>query len=536
MDSQKKVYAIYTSKDNDLIQSLLRHLKPLEEDGSAMIWHDDPIHSGRPWKPKNESRLNQADIFLLFVSNAFMHSEFIQQLEFKKVIDRYKAGSATVIPILLDECPWDIDFNSDDYDFNFKELQVLPEGANPVSNWDITEQAIKHVADRVTWVISPATKNTDQGESNKKQEKKVAEAKTEDQLAIPFSEEQEAKLKAEQAAKIREEAEAKRKTEAENKQKEEAETKQRELTEKRLKEQAEAKRKAEEQKKQKEEIETKRRTQEEQRLRQETEAKKIAEEANRLREEAEIRRKAENKKRLEAENIRKEEEAKHRIEKALQAKHTTQTDTEFEESGKDQKPNTKKRLRIGAVVALLAILGVIAFSIFNNSADEDLNPIEENNTVEKSEDDASGQSDALPSNEVEIEASATEDLFSSLNIGERHEGGIVFSVDSVNKKGKIAHVDDAGPMPWQDAMIIHDQLGDGWRLPTLEELQLMYKNIGQGADNSGEFAGGLYWSATDYDQYQARLLRFRDGNTSYHYNKEVENRRFLVRAVRDFGR
>ena len=64
----------------------------------------------------------------------------------------------------------------------------------------------------------------------------------------------------------------------------------------------------------------------------------------------------------------------------------------------------------------------------------------------------------------------------------------------------------------------------------------MRQTIGQGASNSGQFAQELYWSATLYDDYQAQLLRFSDGNASYHYNMENEERSFMVRAVRDFSR
>ena len=90
-------------------------------------------------------------------------------------------------------------------------------------------------------------------------------------------------------------------------------------------------------------------------------------------------------------------------------------------------------------------------------------------------------------------------------------------------------------MPWTNAMNINEQLGDGWRLPTFDELEKMYQTIGQGASNSGQFADELYWSATAFDEYQARLIRFRDGNTSYHYNRNVEHRKFQVRAVRDIN-
>jgi hypothetical protein len=57
-------------------------------------------------------------------------------------------------------------------------------------------------------------------------------------------------------------------------------------------------------------------------------------------------------------------------------------------------------------------------------------------------------------------------------------------------------------------------LATTWQLPILAELQLMRKIVRQGASNSAEFADGLYWSATEFAEYQARLLRLQDGNMS----------------------
>ena len=137
--------------------------------------------------------------------------------------------------------------------------------------------------------------------------------------------------------------------------------------------------------------------------------------------------------------------------------------------------------------------------------------------------------------ETTIDAAEQGESFSKLAIGDTYGGGIIFIIDQSGKTGKIAYSKDAGPMSWGKAMNIHEQLGEGWRLPTLDELGAMYRTIGQGAtNNSGQFADKLYWSATAYDTNQARLLRFSDGNTSYHYNKKVAHRKFQVRAVRDF--
>jgi len=63
----------------------------------------------------------------------------------------------------------------------------------------------------------------------------------------------------------------------------------------------------------------------------------------------------------------------------------------------------------------------------------------------------------------------------------------------------------------------------------------MHKTIGNGAKNEGEFADNkLYWSATEYDEFQARLMRSSDGNTTFHYNNRADYRQFRVRAIKDF--
>ncbi len=88
MDRKINIFTVYNMQDRDVMLYLLLHLKPLEKDFKISIWQNDAIYSGQQWKPQIASPLNRADIFLLLVSNDFMHSEFIKQDEFKMVIDR----------------------------------------------------------------------------------------------------------------------------------------------------------------------------------------------------------------------------------------------------------------------------------------------------------------------------------------------------------------------------------------------------------------------------------------------------------------
>lgn len=517
------IFLIYTRENNDVMLHFLRHLKLLEEDFDLTIWHDDPIDPAQIWKPQNESHIHKTDIFLLLVSDAFMRSEFIRQLEFKMVIDRYKEEKSVVIPVIVDQCQWEIDFKSDDYDFNLNELMVLPEDGRPLKSWNSQEQAHKHVTDYVRKVIAAYTEEPDQEESDMDLEKKATIGNSEDQLAIHFSEEEMANRKAEEEKKHKQEAEAKRRAEEEKRRKEAAEAKRRAEEEKKNKQEAEAKRRAGEEKRRKEEAEAKQRAEEEKRQKEEAEARQRAAEEKRQQEEAKFKNrvkeeKADGDERITGSNAVDE----------LRLQHTPEAIGSVEEPQQPYNRNIKKRVLAGSLIALVAIVAVWSYSVLSSDSEQQSPAVQKTKAIVAK--------DSVTSETSKKDSPEKAETLSELSIGDTFEGGIIFAIDEAGKTGKIAHPEDAGVMPWQKAIKINKELGEGWRLPTFDELQIMYRTIGQGATNNGHFANELYWSATAYDEYQARLLRFSDGNTSYHYNKELENRRFQVRPVRDFSR
>jgi hypothetical protein len=82
-------------------------------------------------------------------------------------------------------------------------------------------------------------------------------------------------------------------------------------------------------------------------------------------------------------------------------------------------------------------------------------------------------------------------------------------------------------MNWNDAKEACAELGDGWRLPTKDELNILYHN----KDKIGGFAGYIYWSSTEYDYGSlAWLQNFVTGDQA-NVNKTSA---FYVRAVRAF--
>jgi hypothetical protein len=83
---------------------------------------------------------------------------------------------------------------------------------------------------------------------------------------------------------------------------------------------------------------------------------------------------------------------------------------------------------------------------------------------------------------------------------------------------------DLGEMSWDKAKKACANLGDGWRLPTKDELNLIYEN----KNVVGGFALNNYWSSTENDNYNAWSQSFGNGNQN---NNGKDTTRY-VRAVR----
>lgn len=164
-----------------------------------------------------------------------------------------------------------------------------------------------------------------------------------------------------------------------------------------------------------------------------------------------------------------------------------------------------------------------------------------------------------------------------LAIGQTYKGGIIFYLDKTGKHGLVAAPKDIldsdgnpATATWYNGLYIATgaagtAIGTGqantttiianqgtgsyaakladdlvvgkysdWYLPSKDELNMMYKNIGQGAPapltNSGGFASSSYWSSSESGGSNSWGQYFSNGN-QYSSNKGYS---LLVRAVRAF--
>jgi len=97
---------------------------------------------------------------------------------------------------------------------------------------------------------------------------------------------------------------------------------------------------------------------------------------------------------------------------------------------------------------------------------------------------------------------------------------------------EVAQHDFPNKMNWYNAKAECAKLGKGWRLPTKDELDVMYKNKDRvgGFDRVDGFAYNVYWSSTEYDNISAWLQNFNAGFQTYGF----KNYAYSVRAVRAF--
>ena len=81
-------------------------------------------------------------------------------------------------------------------------------------------------------------------------------------------------------------------------------------------------------------------------------------------------------------------------------------------------------------------------------------------------------------------------------------------------------------MTWSVANRYCDSLGDGWRLPSMDELNTLYQN----KVKIRGFADANYWSSTEFGLNVARVQDFTNGGQNY----GTKDYTYYVRAIRVF--
>ena len=143
------VFISYSHKDEPLKEELEIHLSTLKRQGKIKPWQDRSIEAGTEWDTTIKTELEAAQIILLLVTPRFIASDYINDIELTRAMERHRTGTARVIPIILK--PVDLKGTA------LSQLQALPKDAKPVTRWDDQDEAFVDVVKGIRRVVESMT-------------------------------------------------------------------------------------------------------------------------------------------------------------------------------------------------------------------------------------------------------------------------------------------------------------------------------------------------------------------------------------------
>jgi hypothetical protein len=133
------VFYSYAHEDEKFVFGLEKQLGVLKRMGVITTWHDRKIGPGDLWEERINEHLESAQVILLMVSTDFVASDYCWEKEMVKALQLHELQKAVVVPIVLREVAF-IEKTP------FGKLQMLPQDAKPIVEWEREEEAWAQVA------------------------------------------------------------------------------------------------------------------------------------------------------------------------------------------------------------------------------------------------------------------------------------------------------------------------------------------------------------------------------------------------------
>jgi internalin A len=94
-----KLFISYSHKDEIYKDELLEHLSGMQRNGEIKNWTDRAILPGEKWDDVIKKSLEESNIVLFLVSSSFIASDYIQNVEIKKAIEKHNRNEIVIVPI-----------------------------------------------------------------------------------------------------------------------------------------------------------------------------------------------------------------------------------------------------------------------------------------------------------------------------------------------------------------------------------------------------------------------------------------------------
>jgi hypothetical protein len=105
-----QIFISYSHKDEELLDELLEHLRPLVRHGViSSPWSDKMIKIGEEWENAISDALKRAKLVILLVSPSFLNSDFIAEQELKPIYEASINKDLTIFTVHIRKSSYKVD-------------------------------------------------------------------------------------------------------------------------------------------------------------------------------------------------------------------------------------------------------------------------------------------------------------------------------------------------------------------------------------------------------------------------------------------
>jgi internalin A len=140
------LFISYAHSDDRFRDELRGALTAYERKGEINnTWDDTDIVPGQRWEPELLGKLEQADIIVLLLSNAFIKSQYCYVEEMQRALVRHAAGECAIVPIVVRACAFD--------QLPIGQIQAIVPGRKPIEEHKHRAKAWLQVTKQLEGVI-----------------------------------------------------------------------------------------------------------------------------------------------------------------------------------------------------------------------------------------------------------------------------------------------------------------------------------------------------------------------------------------------
>ena len=176
------IFISYAHKDAPYLEELQTFLKPYARNKSVSVWTDKDILPGDKWDQLIKKKLSESEIMLFLVSQDFIASDYINNIEIKNALE---SNRLIIIPIIVRPVEMS--------QLVLNSFQVLPSGAKPISKWDNKDdawvdviRALKTVFDKINGKNSEPSADTAAGQNKTSRPVVLNRVNSTDKLVVGF--------------------------------------------------------------------------------------------------------------------------------------------------------------------------------------------------------------------------------------------------------------------------------------------------------------------------------------------------------------